>query len=381
MASVATTVSISMKDDIISNHNMSSLYLPTFDSLNIEEKYDEEEDDQFFFPLDDEESIRGIDENGVFVQLNNISKNEFEDNKVEGEIIKEENNFGRSKIPGSVSMSSFNSYNNKNNNKNNFPRTKSALKMSSLEEPIPICTKKKSWKNMPIPDMEVVKMKRTASINSFHNLYSQDSGETSDDEEEYVSFASHHQHRRTTSAPEMTTTTAANAAIGATPLTSAQSSSIPIKRVDSAVSFQNVTVRQYDVTIGDNPSVSYGTPVSLDWNYSEGVSLDLNEFESNRLGNRRSRREMHMNHYVRKNFLLHGCGYSAEEVKKAQKNANKIRNKREITKQLDSSVIPFGAIEELGQSIGRTIRSVVNKKKPISHCRSFSEPVYPLSRF
>lgn len=39
----------------------------------------------------------------------------------------------------------------------------------------------------------------------------------------------------------------------------------PIKR---NVSFSHLQVREYDITLGDNPSVSSGLPISLDWSYN-----------------------------------------------------------------------------------------------------------------
>ena len=53
------------------------------------------------------------------------------------------------------------------------------------------------------------------------------------------------------------------------------------------VSFSTVSVRIYDITIGDSPSVTTGVPLSLDWAFIEEESRSLEDHETSRMGNRR----------------------------------------------------------------------------------------------
>ena len=48
------------------------------------------------------------------------------------------------------------------------------------------------------------------------------------------------------------------------------------------VSFSTVAIRNYDITVGDSPSVSSGIPLTLDWKFVEETVVSLNEYESNR---------------------------------------------------------------------------------------------------
>ena len=79
----------------------------------------------------------------------------------------------------------------------------------------------------------------------------------------------------------------------------AQSSSRRLRSSSSnSVSFTSVTIRSYEQTIGDNPAVSYGTPISLDWNYEEHDSIELDSYEIKRSLNRRTRHQMVIDHYL-----------------------------------------------------------------------------------
>lgn len=180
---------------------------------------------------------------------------------------------------------------------------------ASVDENIPICTKKKSWGKLPTPDLQVVYMKRVASLNSFFNLESLDSVASAD-------------------------------------------GNATLRKVDSKVNFQNVVVREYQQTIGDNPSVTYGTPISLDWDYEQNEPLDLNVYEAGR-GGRRSMRQMFLNHYQRKNTLIHKCGFSEEEVKAAKYRTNKVRSQREASKLIQRSFRPLVVLEEMKESAVR----------------------------
>jgi len=114
------------------------------------------------------------------------------------------------------------------------------------------------------------------------------------------------------------------------------------------VRFQAVVVRCYDQCIGDNPAVSYGTPISLDWDYEQMAPIDLNAYESSRTM-RRSARQMMMNYYNRRNVLIYRFGFSEEDVIAGEKAANKIRSQRSLTRAL----LPTSMLEDMVSSVGR----------------------------
>ena len=128
-----------------------------------------------------------------------------------------------------------------------------------------------------------------------------------------------------------------------------------------SVGFKEIQIREYDQTLGDNPSVSYGPPISLDWEYTEKTPVDLDDFESHR-GERRSLREMQMNYYHRKNTLMWKIGHSDEELKKATKEVNKQRFQRGVTKYF----LRMSKLEEAAQSAARKAKRLTTRKRNTS---------------
>jgi hypothetical protein len=121
-----------------------------------------------------------------------------------------------------------------------------------------------------------------------------------------------------------------------------------VKRRATGVVFHEVLIRNYSQTIGDNPSVSYGPPISLDWGYEEVEPISLEEYEKNR-GPRRNTRQMMLNYYNRKNLLTWRCGATEDEMKAAEKEGNKIKGQRSLTK----AFLPAQRFEEVFQSVRR----------------------------
>jgi hypothetical protein len=100
------------------------------------------------------------------------------------------------------------------------------------------------------------------------------------------------------------------------------------------IHFGEVFVRDYEMILGDNPCVTYGPPVTIDWDYVEYNPLPVDEYEFHRPP-RRSLREMGLNYYRRKK-LLALAGHSEEELKMAKKEVKKVKSNRYMTRQLAS---------------------------------------------
>lgn len=115
------------------------------------------------------------------------------------------------------------------------------------------------------------------------------------------------------------------------------------------VRFCFVVIRTYDRCVGDNPAVSFGAPIQLDWTYREydpPIALDAYENSSAHL-RRRSPRQLILSAHQRANILCTRFGYSADEVRRAEKEANKVRAQRSVTRALLATWIVPTATETL----------------------------------
>eukprot|EP00527_Entomoneis_sp_CCMP2396_P004915 CAMPEP_0198142398 /NCGR_PEP_ID=MMETSP1443-20131203/5193_1 /TAXON_ID=186043 /ORGANISM="Entomoneis sp., Strain CCMP2396" /LENGTH=267 /DNA_ID=CAMNT_0043805391 /DNA_START=81 /DNA_END=884 /DNA_ORIENTATION=+ len=123
------------------------------------------------------------------------------------------------------------------------------------------------------------------------------------------------------------------------------------------VKFDCIHFRNYSQTLGDNPSCSYGPPISLDWKYEEGGQIGLEEYEATR-GARRKLRQMLLNYYHRKNILQWKVGFTEEELKDAQKQAENIKRQRSLTR----AMLPACKVEEVMQSMCRKAKRLGKSK-------------------
>ena len=83
------------------------------------------------------------------------------------------------------------------------------------------------------------------------------------------------------------------------------------------VLFSEVSIRSYDLCIGDSPCVLVGAAISLDWTYRESSPVSVNEFEFFRAPRRRQTDELRMSAQDRHRKLVSDFGFSATEIRQA----------------------------------------------------------------
>lgn len=125
-----------------------------------------------------------------------------------------------------------------------------------------------------------------------------------------------------------------------------------------SVSFHKLEVREYDLTMCDNPSVSIGPPVGLDWHYKVLGTADIEEFEKNRC-HRRTQRELLMNYYYRVDLLKNSLNFNEAEIAKVVKEINRTKIKRSIT----NALLPASKVEEVVESAIRKTRRVIKRTR------------------
>lgn len=127
------------------------------------------------------------------------------------------------------------------------------------------------------------------------------------------------------------------------------------KQINRSISFSNLQVREYDLTIGDNPSVSYGPPVQLSWQYSEHNARSLEEYENEKqLDRSRGRRNSRVENisWVKREALLKRQGFSQDDIDTRMKEVNKVKQGRSVTRAL----VVTGRTEEALESAGRKLK-------------------------
>jgi hypothetical protein len=116
-----------------------------------------------------------------------------------------------------------------------------------------------------------------------------------------------------------------------------------INAMTKRVSFSTVSIRNYDITVGDSPSVSSGIPLTLDWLFVEEAAMSLNEYESNR----RCRFTFLLSAEQRQQKLTECFGIDIKHVSRSSRRRRAIRRSNEI----GSKVIFLPAIKKHRRSI------------------------------
>ena len=126
-----------------------------------------------------------------------------------------------------------------------------------------------------------------------------------------------------------------------------KTSSSSMKRTTS---FSTLEIREYHITIGDNPGGRNGPPISLDWDYCEKstVRVKIDEYEEMRPP-RRARHEMYMSGSIRMWTLMKELGYSLRDIESAAKEADSVRKKRHKS-------IKYSNVHNLKYKVAKALR-------------------------
>eukprot|EP00980_Cylindrotheca_fusiformis_P002634 scaffold618_cov130-Cylindrotheca_fusiformis.AAC.38 len=96
------------------------------------------------------------------------------------------------------------------------------------------------------------------------------------------------------------------------------------------VRFDSVQVRSYGQTLGDNPAVSHGVPIQLDWCYNESPAMNINVYVAGRR-DPRPMRQLVLTSYYRHKVLMAWYSIREEDIIRAKKDVKKARKRRQTT--------------------------------------------------
>jgi len=114
------------------------------------------------------------------------------------------------------------------------------------------------------------------------------------------------------------------------------------------ISFSKIHIREYDMTLGDNPSCSFGPPVQLSWDASHETQMCIEKYEETREP-RRTKRELVLSYCVRMQFLRFESRTSRQELATAIKEVRRIQKNRKKTQNM----LVVQPVEELLESLFR----------------------------
>ena len=136
------------------------------------------------------------------------------------------------------------------------------------------------------------------------------------------------------------------------------------KTEEKQVSFGNLGMRLYSQTLSDNPSVSYGPPIQLDWEYTEQADITVDEYEdliSDRI-HIKNRRRLSLSYYRRFEILQLRYGLPEEEIMAAKRAVKKFKRQRFWTRFF----IPIMPLEDcVSSAVRKTKRALHFKAKRI----------------
>jgi hypothetical protein len=131
-----------------------------------------------------------------------------------------------------------------------------------------------------------------------------------------------------------------------------------------SVRFDRVETREFDRTISDNPSVSRGIPIGLDWNYNPDTDIqDLEDYEDNRAP-RRLREQLALTPSAREYMLLRVWGVTFRELHQINQENDCIRQERwESATQTTQQARVEELLETTKRRVGRVMTGTSKKKQ------------------
>jgi hypothetical protein len=129
--------------------------------------------------------------------------------------------------------------------------------------------------------------------------------------------------------------------------------------------FDSVEIKYHDIILGDNPAVSDGAPVTIDWKAHDEEIVDVDCYEVLRKTESGKKKDGVVNKIPvqKRAALLLECGYSIEELAKMIQEIDEIKDMRaESAKNTPN----WDRFNEVFKSTGRTIRKLTGRKKNTS---------------
>lgn len=147
------------------------------------------------------------------------------------------------------------------------------------------------------------------------------------------------------------------------------------KLAEKSVRFNKLRIQKHPIILGDNPSVTYGPPVSIDWESFEDTEEAIEEYESNR-----PRRKVTyynptrhrgppwillLSSQIKREEILKSAGYSDKEVRAAEREVARIQRSRWMSQKWYFH--PFRTVLEIPNNVQRNfqLRRIDRERKRV----------------
>ena len=107
------------------------------------------------------------------------------------------------------------------------------------------------------------------------------------------------------------------------------------------VRFGTISMREHEITLGDNPCCSNGPSVSLGWRYNKIGPFSVEAYENSMEGSRRTRMQLVIPRCHRESMLVDN-GFGRTAIEKSIKEKEKIQKDRRASRK-DSPLTKFGS--------------------------------------
>lgn len=134
-----------------------------------------------------------------------------------------------------------------------------------------------------------------------------------------------------------------------------------LDKIKKRVQFGDIKVREYGVTLGDHPDCARGPPLSLNWDYVELGTKNVDTYESSRKP-RRTRETLCMSLSARKQLLLN-TGFTKYELREAANEVKKVQKNRKSSEKYYPIYDASFAIRSVAKSIRKSVVSSSPSKK------------------
>ena len=134
----------------------------------------------------------------------------------------------------------------------------------------------------------------------------------------------------------------------------------PIQNKKKKVRFSTVEIRKYEIILGDNPAVSKGPPITIDWKPFARTILRVDTHIKMNPRRRLKPKEMVLPLFHR-DLLLKNSGYSRNDLLEATKQCNIIKGQRSATVRK----LQMAYVEEFSETMKKKVKKTFFRKKKV----------------